>query len=325
MKTIKRQIDIPNIDFSRGVSLKYLGNKREIAISERHNAGATIMPISKEEYVLLSSGEVKKFENHAADRTENIRNLEKTMRSLSDLINANISNVEFCRFITLTYKENMTDTERLYNDFRNFNKRFKRYMKRLGHHYEYIVTVEAQGRGAFHLHCIVIFERKAPYIENSKLAEIWRFGFVSVKALDEKVDDIGKYLTAYLTDFPVDDAGFVAGLAGGQVKEVMAEGKNKRIIKGARLKLLPVGIRIYRYSKGIKKPVVKTKSYGEALQELSDDGYSKVSEYALEIQDVERDFKTRYIKQIYKKHINTSRSEADDRENERQGQAHADS
>lgn len=309
MKTIKRKIDVPKyIDSHRSVSLKYLGNKREIAISEQRSTGATVMPISKAEYVLLSTGEVKQFGNHAADRTQNIRNLEKTMRSLSDLINANISveNAKCCRFITLTYKENMTDSERLYRDFRNFNKRFKRYMERLGHCYEYIVTVEAQGRGAFHLHCIFIFAGEAPYIEDSVLAEMWGLGFVSVKAMDKNIDDIGKYLTAYLTDLPVDDMNFAPELAGGQIKDVDAAGKNKRIIKGARLKLLPAGIQIYRYSKGIKKPVVKTLPYGEAQQELSSDGYSKVGEYALEIQDVERDFKTWYIKLIYKKHINNS-------------------
>lgn len=305
--TIKRKIDVPEcIDSRQSISLKYLGNKREIAISERHSTGATIMPISKHEYVLLSTGEVKCFENHAEDRTENIRNLEKTMRRLSDLINANISpeNVKHCRFITLTYKEDMINSKILYQNFRNFNKRFKRYMEQRGHSYEYIVTVEAQGRGAFHLHCIFIFAKKAPYIENSLLAEMWGLGFVSVKAVDKSIDDIGKYLTAYLTDLPVDDTDFAAEIAGGQVKEVGAAGKSKRIIKGARLRLIPVGMRIYRYSKGIKKPVVKMLPYGEALKELSCDGYSKVSEYALEIQDVERDFKTRYIKQTYKKHIN---------------------
>ena len=307
MSTIKRKIDVPEIDSRQSISLKYLGNKREIVISERHSTGATIMPISKDEYVLLSSGEVRQFENHAANRAENIRNLEKTMRTLSELINANISpdNAECCRFITLTYRENMTDSERLYHDFRNFNKRFKRHMEQLGHSYEYIVSVEAQGRGAFHLHCIFIFAKKAPYIENSLLAEMWGLGFVSVKAIDEHIDDIGKYLTAYLTDIAADDADFSAELAGGQVKEVDAGGKSKRIIKGARLKLIPAGMRIYRYSKGIRKPVVKKMAYGEALQELSDDGYSKVGEYALEIQDVERDFKTWYIKQTYKKHINS--------------------
>lgn len=307
MKTIKRKIDVPEIDSRQSISLKYLGNKREIAISERHSTGATIIPISREEFVLLSSGEVRQFANHAADRTENIRNLEKTMRTLSDLINANISpdNAECCRFITLTYRENMTDSERLYHDFRNFNKRFKRYMEQLGHSYEYIVSVEAQGRGAFHLHCIFIFAKKAPYIENSLLAEMWGLGFASVQAINKNTDDIGRYLTAYLTDFPIDYANFSAELAGGQVKEVDAGGKSKRIIKGARLKLIPAGMRIYRYSKGIRKPVVKKMAFGEALQELSDDGYSKVGEYALEIQDVERDFKTWYIKQTYKKHINS--------------------
>lgn len=307
MKTIKRKIDVPEIDSRQSISLKYLGNKREIAISERHSTGATIIPISREEFVLLSSGEVRQFANHAADRTENIRNLEKTMRTLSDLINANISpdNAECCRFITLTYRENMTDSERLYHDFRNFNKRFKRHMEQLGHSYEYIVSVEAQGRGAFHLHCIFIFAKKAPYIENSLLAEMWGLGFASVQAINKNTDDIGRYLTAYLTDFPIDYANFSAELAGGQVKEVDAGGKSKRIIKGARLKLIPAGMRIYRYSKGIRKPVVKKMAFGEALQELSDDGYSKVGEYALEIQDVERDFKTWYIKQTYKKHINS--------------------
>ena len=265
------------------------------------------MPISKDTYVLLSTGEVKQFRSHAVDRTENIRNLEKTMRNLSDLINANISieNIECCRFVTLTYKENMTDSERLYHDFRNFNKRFKRFMAQHGHSYEYIITVEAQGRGAFHLHCIFIFTKKAPYIENSLLAEMWRLGFVSIKAMNKNVDDIGKYLTSYLTDLPIDDDAFTEELIGGNIKEVTESGKSKRIIKGARLKLLPVGIRLYRYSKGIKKPVVKILPFDVALQELSYDGFSKVSEYAIEIQDIERDFKTRYIKQTYKKHINS--------------------
>lgn len=314
MTTIKRKIDVPSsIDFRHSVSLKYLGNKREISIFERHSAGTTIMPVSRDEYVLLSTGEVKRFENHAENRTENIRNLEKTMRNLSDLINANISpeNSECCRFITLTYKENMVDSERLYLDFRNFNKRFKRYMEQSGHSYEYIVSVEAQGRGAFHLHCIFIFARKAPYIENTLLAEMWGLGFVSIQAMNKNIDDIGKYLTAYLTDLPIDDTSDVeAELAGGKIKEVDTAGKSKRIVKGARLKLIPVGMRIYRYSKGIKKPMAKTLPYGEALQKLYCDGYSKVSEYALEIQDIERDFRTRYIKQTYKKQINNLTQES---------------
>lgn len=280
-----------------------MGNIKEIGISDRHNSEATLKPISKYEYLLYSTGEVKKFEHHALDRTENLRNLQKTMHCLSDLINANVypENSDCCRFITFTYRENMTDPEQLYIDFRNFNKRFKRYMQKQGHHYEYIITVEAQERGAFHLHGIFIFTRKAPFIENTVLSEVWGFGFVSIKALDKNIDNIGKYLTSYLADLPIEND-VATELVGGEIKEI----SDKRIIKGARLKLLPVGIRIYRYSRGIKKPKVKSISYGEALKELSDSGFSKVNEYAIEIKDIERDFTSKYIKQTFKRNINTS-------------------
>lgn len=310
MGTIKRKIDMPkHIDSQKLVSLKSMGNIQEIAISDSRNSEATIKPISKNEYLLYSTGEVKQFEHHALDRTENLRNLEKTMHCLSDLINANVypENVECCRFITFTYSENMQNSEQLYMDFRNFNKRFKRYMEKLGNHYEYIITVEAQERGAFHLHGIFIFSKKAPFIENSVLADMWRLGFVSIKALDKNIDNIGKYLTSYLTDLPVDDTDITPDLMGGDIKEI----SNKRIIKGARLKLLPVGIRIYRYSRGIKKPQIKSISYGEALKELSDSGFSKVNEYAIEIEDIDRDFTSKYITQTFKKNINTSINKKD--------------
>lgn len=223
------------------------------------------------------------------------------------MINTNVTpdNAEFCRFITFTYKDNMQNSEQLYNDFKNFNKRFKRYMAKLGYHYEYIITVEAQERGAFHLHGIFIFNRKAPFIENKIIADIWGLGFVSVKSLDKNIDNIGKYLTAYLTDLPIDEEKSISlELVGGEVKELTDKDKSKKIIKGARLKMLPVGIRIYRYSRGIKKPIVCKLPYGEAMEHISKQGFTKVNEYAVEISDIERDFKSKYVKQTFKKHIN---------------------
>lgn len=304
---IKRKIDIPDyVDSYKPVILKSMGNVQEIIITDSINRNATVIPLSKDDYVVVATGEVKKVEYHAEDRTENLRNLEKSMRALSDIINANISpeNTFRCRFITLTYKDNMQNTEQLYNDFRNFNKRFKRFMTKQDYHYEYIVTVEAQERGAFHLHCIYIFDKKAPYIDSDTLAHLWGLGFVSVKALDKNVDNIGKYLTAYLADLPIDNNSDISNeVIGGSIKAIKSGGKTKRIIKGARLKLLPVGIRIFRYSRGIKKPIVYKTTYVEAVKALSDNGYSKVAEYAVEISDTDRNFKNRYIKETYKKFI----------------------
>lgn len=312
MSTKKRKIDVPKyIDNKSLVTLKEMGNIREVLISDSKNSGATIQPLSKEEYVLLSTGEVKNFENHATNRVENIRNLEKSMKELQELINTNISpeNIKYCRFITLTYKDNIRNPNLLYQDFKNFNKRFKRYIEKAENSYEYIVTVEAQGRGAFHLHCIYIFEKTPSFIENSILAEIWGKGFVSIKALKGNIDNIGKYLTAYLSDLPIDNAEFDIDIINGKVKEA----NTKRYIKNARLKLLPQGIRIYRYSKGIKKPVKTTTTYGEALTSLEKGGYTKTNEYAVEIVDDLRDFKTKYIKQTYKKYKRNPIKKRDDK------------
>ncbi len=307
MSIIKRKIDVPDkIDVHMPATLKTMGNIQEISVSDSRNHGATIVPLSKETFVVVSTGEVKEVQHHALDRTENLRNLEKTMHNLSDLINTNIteSNADCCRFITFTYKENMQNPEQLYNDFKNFNKRFLRFMSKQGFHYEYIITVEVQERGAFHLHGIFIFNKKAPFIDSKILADMWGLGFVSIKAIDKNIDNIGRYLTAYLTDLPINEDTITTDLVGGQIKEINNNGESKKIIKGARLKMLPVGIRIYRYSRGIKKPTVCKLSYGEAIEQLEHQGFTKVNEYALEISDVERNFKSKYVKQTYKKHIN---------------------
>jgi hypothetical protein len=134
-------------------------------------------------------------------------------------------------------------------------------------------------------------------------------GFVSIKSIDKNIDNIGKYLTAYLTDFPIDnDLEVSPEIVGGEIKEISVMGNSKKIIKGARLKMLPVGIRMFRHSRGIKKPTVCRLPYGEAIELVSKQGFTKVGEYALEISDIERDFKSNYVKQIYKKHINTYES-----------------
>ena len=284
-----------------------MGNVIEITMNSSSNHLATIQPISCDNFIVLSTGEVKCFENHAENRTDNIRNLQKTFRNLSDLINANVypSNVANCRFVTLTYAENMTDSERLYHDFTKFNKRFKYCMQKLNYRYEYIVVLEAQQRGAFHLHCIFIFNKKAPFLDNAELAKTWGLGFVNIRSLDQNVDNIGCYLTSYLTDMPVNENSELSSdVLGGDIKNL----NGKRIVKGARLKMIPAGTRIYRCSRGIKKPIITFMPYGEALDYAKEQGFTKVGEFAAEIKDIDRDFKTQYTKETFKYYINPERN-----------------
>jgi len=299
--------DIPRyIDNQTKVSVKLMGNICEVSISDRQGK-ATICPVSDEAYVVLSTGELKSFSCHADNRTENRRNLEKTMKHLSDIINVNINleNIPCCRFFTLTYQKNQRDPHKVYHDFKNFNQKFKRHVNKLGLKYEYIFVLEAQARGAFHGHCIFIFNAIPPFFDSSMVSTIWGQGFVSIEALKGNPDDIGRYLTAYLTDLPVDEICDSSNLSFlEETKEIQATGKDKRILKRARLSLIPAGTRIFRCSRGIKRPVIIKAPYGEALEHLAENGYQKTREIAYELYDSESDFKSKYVMQTYKKYIN---------------------
>lgn len=235
------------------VHVKETGNITEVKYMVKNNGGI-IRKIDKDHYYDVRTGEVKKYK-HTTNRKQNKDSIKRTMRNLRDLINTNILNNDNKHknvlWITLTYRENMTDTKRLYKDFKNFNNRFKKYL--LDNNcplYEYITTAEPQKRGAWHLHIIFIFPKKAPYIKKQLLEDLWGFGYVSINILKD-VDNVGVYLTAYLSNLDVSD--------------MVNDKSNKAIIKGARLSMYPTGFRIYRCSKGIMHPV-KYKTTEEQIQ-----------------------------------------------------------
>ncbi len=224
--------------------------------------------------------------------------VSQSLKRLRDYINTNVSDVKNCKWVTLTYKENMTDTKRLYTDFKNFIKRFKySYGK-----FEYIVAMEPQARGAWHCHCIFIFPDTAPFIPNDTIAEIWGHGITKTKKLDN-IDNLGAYLTAYLGDmdfsscmeegvsFSADDIKEVTEIDGKQLKTP------KKIVKGARLCMYPPKFNLYRISRGIKPPVKEYHCYSEIKEKegLRQPTYSK----AISLIDSEKDFSNKIIYEYY--------------------------
>lgn len=156
----------------------------------------------KREYVVKHTGEIKECTIHDT-RADSYKSLHRTFKRLRELINCNVTSVENVRWITLTYAENMTDTERLYKDFEKFNKRFQYYCDKQGFgKAEYIVVCEPQGRGAWHMHLMYFFDGVAPFISNDKLSDLWGHGFVKITALKD-CDNVGAYLTAYLGDLEI--------------------------------------------------------------------------------------------------------------------------
>lgn len=250
------------------IRVKEMGNVIELMHSERKNYEIFIKKISDDEYIDLRTGEVKQC-NKIDNRAGNLNSVRQSLGRLRDLLNTNITDVSKCRWVTLTYAENMTDPKRLYEDFKKFNMR----MRYKGFKYEYIVCMEPQGRGAWHAHLVMIFDDKAPYIDNKFMADTWGHGFTTTKKLED-VDNVGAYLTAYLGDMDMLEFQNLSEEEQNEmkifgIKEVEVDGVSKSILKGARLHMYPPKFNLYRASRGIKKPLVTYETEKEAQKKVS--------------------------------------------------------
>lgn len=293
-------------DYSIGtedlVSLKTMGHIYEICYLQKKNDKISTQLIDKDHYMYLDSGEI--FEcNHIDNRAESKFQVGQSLKRLRDYINTNVVDTNKCKWITLTYAKNMTDTKKLYNDFKNFIRRFK---DQYGH-IEYIVAMEPQARGAWHCHCIIIFDKVAPFIPNATIEKLWQQGFTKTTKLDD-IDNIGAYLTAYLGDMEFTKENIqelqkqglnVSQMALKEVKEI--EGKKlkepKSFIKGGRLYMYPPKFNLYRISRGIKKPIKEYHSYHVAKEKagLQLPTYSK----GIKLSDTDDSFSNIIIYEYY--------------------------
>lgn len=240
------------------VKVTECGYITEILFSTHKSNGPVIRRIDKDFYVDLRNGEVKEV-HHNEKRSDDMKSVARSIRDARNYINANVTDTTKCKFITLTYAENMCDTKKVFNDFKNFwNKKFKKEYPNT----EYTSILEPQGRGAWHLHLIAIFNEKAPFIPNEEIAKMWGHGFTCTRKIDN-VDNIGAYLSGYLADLSFDEAeqmGINTEYVPYKTLEVEDENGNKiskKFIKGGRLPLYPAGVHIMRHSKGCVKPSIR--------------------------------------------------------------------
>lgn len=279
------------------VCVKKMNHIYEICYLEHRNTICPIQKLDKDSYIVLNTGEVKDC-NHIENRAENKLQVSQSLKRLRDYINTNVVDVNNCKWITLTYAENMTDTKRLYNDFKKFVMRFK---YKYGN-FEYIVACEPQGRGAWHCHCIIIFDKKAPFIPNKEIENLWGHGFTKTNKLDD-IDNIGAYLTAYLGDLDLASCKENnISYNKEDIKEITEIGNiklktPKKFVKGGRLSMYPPGFNIYRISRGIKKPEKEYYSYHVIKEKagLRLPTYSK----AIQLTDIEKNFSNKIIYEYY--------------------------
>lgn len=84
-----------------------------------------------------------------------------------------------CVFVTLTFKENLTDYNSAVKAFKLFTKSLRKRLDDL----RYIATIETQERGAYHFHLLVNCENVQFALDN--LSRYWHNGIADVTAVDD--------------------------------------------------------------------------------------------------------------------------------------------
>lgn len=209
---------------------------------------------------IIYNDDIRFMRERAKSRLDNLRAVRQACNNFKWLVRANERQIRL--FVTLTYAENMTDTKRLYNDFRSFWIVLKKHVPKVT---GYLVAMEPQKRGAWHAHMMLLSKDPFLRIPNSQINEWWGRGFTKVQRVNN-VNDVGAYLTAYLTN--------------------MKEGERTK--KGARLGLYPAGFRFVRHSKQINS-VKETSWFGDATRKIDFDTYELLYDYENIVQ-VSEDF-----------------------------------
>lgn len=146
----------------------------------------------------LKRGRKKDFKSDDYEENRD-KVLKRARRDLRRLINSNFGAWgDDCttKFVTLTFKENVTDLKMA-------NYEFKKFINRLNYSLynskkailKYSVVPEFQKRGAVHYH--VVFYN-LPFLKADLVSEIWGNGFIKINKIDN-VDNLGAYVCKYMT------------------------------------------------------------------------------------------------------------------------------
>lgn len=302
----KRQLNDDEMGIAPDATVKVTTMKHivEIQYMQKVNTEAHIKKLDSERYVDLKTGEIKEFER-TENRSQGENSLRKTFNRLRELINTNFDGAPNELFVTLTYRGELqtNDPKIVYEDFKNFIKRLK-YAYKNETTIDYINVLEPHASGNFHMHVLFRFnDLESIYIPNevnrdtgesinAPLRDLWGNGNVTISSL-KGCDNIGAYLSAYLSDIEVPDT--LEGHFGVVEKEV--KGQKKKFLKGARLRFYPTGVNIYRKSKGIESADKETMRYEMALKKVG--AANPNFKYGIELTDDENDFCNTLIKEQY--------------------------
>jgi len=261
------------------VKLKTAGNTSVVQFTAGNNKTCSVVNLSKDTYLDKKTGEVKQ-KKKSESRYQSPKSVRKSINRLMDLIRCNATDPAKCKWLTVTYKDVMTDGKQAFLDAKLFLRKLKRYLAKQidltagQKSFKYITIAEPQGErhgNSWHLHMLLIFDDTAPFIANDTISELWSHGITSSHKVFD-ADGLALYFKVYLSDIEyednnVDDEDNTNKPA---TVEKLVDGVTKQFIKGERLKYYPAGMNLYSSSRGMKKPVVEEMTNQEAMARVGD-------------------------------------------------------
>lgn len=161
------------------------------AMKIKPKGGNHIKNLSADEYMVLSTGEIKKRNRNSAVNSH--YSWRKRAHNIMMIINANFSSQDNEVFITLTYAECMTDYDRCQKNFKSFIEKLKYYYPDI----KYLAMPELQERGAWHIHVLVKSPlSKSLFIPKNNIDTWWRQGQTDIKRITT-AENIGKYFISH--------------------------------------------------------------------------------------------------------------------------------
>lgn len=210
-----------------------------------------IRKISKYEYVIIETGEVKKYKR---GNKRNIKGVKRSMKNVRRLLKNNFSGGSNELFITLTTKKDGEEIKQIKKRCQAFLRKLKRVIKDL----EYLAVFEKHSdRNSWHIHMLVkAANHTALNIPNSTIEKLWGYGFTKTSAITniQKLNEINEQSRLLYKDKISEKFGI------DKVISYMCKAETKEEI--------PNGEICYIMSKGIKKPTIKLVKYDEIRSEM---------------------------------------------------------
>ena len=228
-----------------------LGKYSRITYISNPNKKLNIKKLTKNEYIDLSSGELKQYN---LNKPTSKSSVNRKLKKYEDIVLFNFQGGASELFITLTCRDNVTDISLIKQYYNKFLINLKKDYKDV----DYIALFEQTELMCWHIHLFIKNNKhKRLYIPHNDLLRYWKQGAVYV-------------------------------MSNRNVFQALGHSKTKRNERLERFTFFPKGERMYHKSQGIKIPI-KEKMKFKDCPEYDSDKHKKVSSKTYQIKNVSND------------------------------------